>query len=72
MIGFREFPTPRTAPEIASLIIQVLNEFQLCNKIFSVAFDNAPANTASISDLIAVVVRLSMVSIFIKDTYVIF
>ena len=42
-----------TVPEITSLFIQVLNEFQLCNKIFSVGFDNATANTASISELIA-------------------
>ena len=53
LIGFREFPTPHTTPEIASLIIQVLNEFQLCNKVFSTGFDNATANTASITELIA-------------------
>ena len=52
LIAFRDFPTPHTANAIAFLIIQVLNEYQLCNKVFSIAFDNATANTASISDLI--------------------
>ena len=53
LIAFREFPAPHTAQAIAQLIIQVLNEFQLINKIFSVGFDNASANTASIDDLIS-------------------
>ena len=51
VIAFRVFDDNHTANNIYRLIRQILEEYYLLNKIFSIGFDNAAANTASIVEL---------------------
>ena len=51
IIAFRVFEDRHTAINIYRLIRQVLEEYCLVEKVFSIGFDNAAANTASIEDL---------------------
>lgn len=52
IIAFRVFDERHTADNIFKLIKIILEEYNLTNKIFSISFDNASANTASVFDLI--------------------
>ena len=52
LIAYREFDVEHTAINISHKIRSVLQEYNLLTKIFSVSFDNASANTASLSSLI--------------------
>ena len=51
VIAFRVFDDPHTARNIARIIYNILTEYRLVQRVFSISFDNASANTASISDL---------------------
>ena len=51
VIAFRVFDERHTAHNIYKMIKIVLEEYDLINKIFSIGFDNASANTASILEL---------------------
>ena len=51
VLAFRVFDTKHAAINICSLLKQILEEYHLVNKIFSIGFDNASANTASIPEL---------------------
>lgn len=53
VLCFRKFNCTHNAANIALCIIKVLNQFRLTSKIFSIGFDNASANTASVPALIA-------------------
>ena len=48
---FGVFDDPHTARNIARIIYNILTEYRLVQRVFSISFDNASANTASISDL---------------------
>ena len=52
IIAFRVFDERHTSDNIFKLIKIMLEEYNLTNKIFSISFDNASANTASIDELI--------------------
>ncbi|KAI3474587.1 hypothetical protein Pfo_029589, partial [Paulownia fortunei] len=51
LLAFRVFDSPHTAANISQIIFLILEEYNLVNKIFSISFDNAAANNASIGDL---------------------
>ena len=51
IIAFRVFDERHTANNIFRMIKNILEEYGLVKKIFSISFDNAAANTASINDL---------------------
>ena len=52
LIAFRRFNCQHSATNIAKAIIKICNHFKMLDKIFSIGFDNASANTASIRELI--------------------
>lgn len=54
LIAYREFNQSHSAQNICHKIHSILSEFNLVDKIFSVSFDNASSNTASIEDLIEI------------------
>jgi hypothetical protein len=51
VLAYRVFDERHTANNIYKLIKQILEEYLLESKIFSISFDNASNNTASINDL---------------------
>ena len=51
LIALRKMDGPHTASNIYRTLATVMNEYLLTRKIFSIGFDNASANTASISEL---------------------
>lgn len=53
ILCFRKFNCAHTGTNIALCIIKVLQQFGLLKKIFSIGFDNASSNTASVPQLIA-------------------
>lgn len=53
LIAYREFDTVHSAQNISMKIRVILQEYGLVQKLFSVSFDNASANTASLDSLIA-------------------
>ena len=53
ILAYRKFNEQHTAQNIATLIIRIAREFNIHDKIFSIGFDNASANTASIESLIS-------------------
>ena len=52
VLAFRVFDESHTARNIARVILTILQEYRLVQRVFSIGFDNASANTASIQDLI--------------------
>ena len=54
VIAFRSFDTSHTANNIYLMLNSIFEEYGLSQKVFSIGFDNASANTASIPDLIKV------------------
>ncbi|KAI3467878.1 hypothetical protein Pfo_024541, partial [Paulownia fortunei] len=51
LLAFRVFDSSHTAANISQIIFLILEEYNLVNKIFSISFDNAATNNASIGDL---------------------
>ena len=51
VLGFRVFDEAHTARNIAAVLLRVLQEYRLTQRVFSIGFDNASANTASIPEL---------------------
>ena len=51
LIAFRVFDIRHTATNICRMIVNIFEEYYIINKVFTVSFDNASANTASIFDL---------------------
>ena len=51
IIAFRVFDDRHTAENIFRIIQNILQEYSLVKKVFSIGFDNAAANTASIVEL---------------------
>lgn len=51
ILAYRCFDESHNAENICRLIQQILQEYRLVNRIFSISFDNASANTASINEL---------------------
>lgn len=54
VLAFRKFNEAHNAKNIASLILTVLREYGMQGRVFSIGFDNASANTASIPELIQI------------------
>ena len=52
LIAYREFDIENTAANISQKIHTILEEYALVNKVFSISFDNASANNASLEALI--------------------
>jgi len=52
IIAFQEFAARHTAQNIAGILFQVCNNFKIKDRIFSISFDNASSNTATIPILI--------------------
>lgn len=52
VLAFRVFDDAHTARNIARVLLTVLQEYRLTKRVFSIGFDNASANTASIPELI--------------------
>ena len=53
VLAFRLFDDVHSASHISAAIQQVLEEYRLLTRCFSISFDNASNNTASIDNLIA-------------------
>ena len=51
VLAYRCFDEPHTATNICRIIHNILEEYRLVQRIFSISFDNASANTASIYEL---------------------
>ena len=51
VLAFRIFDESHNALNIFKMISIILGEYGLCKKVFSIGFDNASANTASIGEL---------------------
>ena len=54
LLAFRVFNDSHTAQNIAMMIRTILEEYRLLNRVFSIGFDNASSNTASIRELSAI------------------
>ena len=52
VLAFRVFDEPHIARNISHVILSILQEYRLVQRVFSIGFDNASANTASIQELI--------------------
>ena len=48
LLAFRELEYPHTGSVIYAAIMSVLREYEITDKLFSISFDNASANTAAI------------------------
>ena len=72
LLAFRVFDDSHTAQNIAMMIRTILEEYRLLNRVFSIGFDNASSNTASIRELSAICQPLFGGRFFIFDVLVIF
>jgi len=48
LLAFRELEYPHTGSVIYAAIMSVLREYEITDKLFSISFDNASANTTTI------------------------
>ena len=51
IIAYHCFDDSHNTQNICKIINAILEEYRLVNRIFSISFDNASANTASITEL---------------------
>jgi hypothetical protein len=73
VIAYRVFDERHTAENIYRLIKQILEEYLLESKIFSISFDNASSNTTSIDDLKTICEpNLGGKNIFMLDVHAMF